>query len=135
MPNACLHHLARLLAYLQAGGWLMLPLVALAFAIALTAIQAAATHDTDSSTLAALVAAAPLVGLLGTVIGMGETFSALAQQQNADALLANGIAKALVTTQTGLAIAIPGAFVLAVLKTKRPQNKMSPQNPQNKQKN
>ena len=123
MTDACFQHLERLLDYLQTGGWLMLPLVALAFAIALTAIRAAASHNPDASvtTLAALVAAAPLVGLLGTVIGMGETFSALAQQQDADALLANGIAKALVTTQTGLAIAIPASFALVFHKMKSPQ--------------
>ena len=64
--------------------------------------------------LAALVAAAPLLGLLGTVFGMVETFDAVAGR-SADAadLVAGGISQALITTQIGLVAALPGAFGLA----------------------
>ena len=56
-----------------------------------------------------LGACAPLLGLLGTVSGMIETFQAimLFGTGNAQAL-ASGISQALITTQTGLLVAIPG---------------------------
>jgi biopolymer transport protein ExbB len=54
----------------------------------------------------------PLLGLMGTVLGMIQTFNAIA---TADALgrgelLANGIAKALLNTAGGLAVAIPASI-------------------------
>ncbi|HRX14770.1 MAG TPA: MotA/TolQ/ExbB proton channel family protein [Spirochaetota bacterium] len=50
----------------------------------------------------------PMFGLLGTVTGMMKSFSALAKtSQQAQTLLASGIAEALVTTATGLLVAIP----------------------------
>lgn len=52
---------------------------------------------------------APLLGLLGTVLGMIQTFSRLADTQGAldMTLLADGIWQALLTTAAGLIIAIP----------------------------
>jgi biopolymer transport protein ExbB/TolQ len=57
-----------------------------------------------------LVVVAPLLGLLGTVSGMVETFSALAGNPDARASVAGGISEALVTTQFGLVLAIPGTM-------------------------
>lgn len=66
--------------------------------------------------LAALVVAAPLLGLLGTVLGMIETFEAVSMRSGEAAdLVAAGISQALVTTQTGLLAALPGTFGLAHL--------------------
>lgn len=58
--------------------------------------------------LGTVAAVAPLLGLLGTVIGMRETFQVITQvgPGHPDAL-SGGIAKALITTVTGLMIAIP----------------------------
>ncbi|MCF7954820.1 MAG: MotA/TolQ/ExbB proton channel family protein [Phycisphaerae bacterium] len=59
------------------------------------------------------VSTAPLLGLLGTVTGMLATFSALASGSGGDktmALVASGISEALITTETGLVIALPGVF-------------------------
>lgn len=59
------------------------------------------------------VASAPLLGLLGTVTGMLTTFGALATGSGGDktmGLIAAGISEALVTTETGLIIALPGLF-------------------------
>ncbi|MGF1572418.1 MAG: MotA/TolQ/ExbB proton channel family protein [Sumerlaeia bacterium] len=59
------------------------------------------------------VSAAPLFGLLGTVTGMLATFAALASGSGGDKtmeLIASGISEALVTTETGLVIALPGLF-------------------------
>ncbi|MDR2580794.1 MAG: MotA/TolQ/ExbB proton channel family protein [Fibromonadaceae bacterium] len=58
--------------------------------------------------LAALGSIAPLLGLLGTVIGMITLFNAITQAGTNDArILAGGISEALITTETGLIIAIP----------------------------
>jgi biopolymer transport protein ExbB len=58
--------------------------------------------------LATVATAAPLMGLLGTVIGMISTFSNLSASGNVDiTLLASGIWQALLTTAAGLAVAIP----------------------------
>jgi biopolymer transport protein ExbB len=60
------------------------------------------------NTLAVLATASPLLGLLGTVTGMINLFAVLTQYGNSDPkLVAGGISEALVTTQTGMMIAIP----------------------------
>ena len=67
--------------------------------------------------LAVLITAAPLLGLLGTVAGMLVTFSGMAAGSDAPIdTISTGISTALVTTQAGLVIAIPAAFLLALLK-------------------
>lgn len=70
--------------------------------------------------LSNLVTTAPLMGLLGTVIGMLNTFKGLASTagQTVD-LVAGGISEALITTQTGLMIAIPGYIMLSVVVRRR----------------
>ncbi|WDE97212.1 MotA/TolQ/ExbB proton channel family protein [Lentisphaera profundi] len=65
----------------------------------------------------ALVKSAPLLGLLGTVAGMIQTFAALSQSGDIT-LVSQGISKALLTTQLGLLIALPGVFASAYLKRK-----------------
>ena len=64
------------------------------------------------SAILVLAAVAPLLGLLGTVTGMVDTFRVIgvAGTGNPQAL-ASGIEEALITTQTGLLIAIPGLLV------------------------
>lgn len=58
--------------------------------------------------LGILAMVTPLLGMLGTVLGMIEVFSSLdALASGAGALLAGGIGAALISTATGLAIAIP----------------------------
>ena len=63
--------------------------------------------------LEAVVQMAPMLGLLGTVIGMIDAFGSLAlsQQSSDPRLLAGGIWTALTTTATGLAIALIAYFV------------------------
>lgn len=58
--------------------------------------------------LTVFAAVTPLMGLLGTVIGMIETFQSISLFGTGDPkLMAGGISYALVTTQLGLAVAIP----------------------------
>lgn len=68
-----------------------------------------------------LVAAAPLMGLLGTVIGMLATFSGIAQKGGGDTVdvVASGISEALITTQTGLVIALPGIFLVLIIRNRK----------------
>jgi len=62
----------------------------------------------------ALVGAAPLLGLLGTVIGMVTTFDALDRSGGEGFFaVAGGIRTALITTQFGLVVALPGVVGLA----------------------
>ena len=58
-----------------------------------------------------IISGAPLIGLLGTVTGLVQVFSALPSKQGVDSLFSDGIGMALLTTIAGLSIAIP---VLAV---------------------
>lgn len=55
----------------------------------------------------------PLLGLFGTVVGMIEAFDivALAGSMGNPSILADSISKALVTTEVGLAIAMPALFI------------------------
>ena len=76
--------------------------------------------DSKRAYLLVLITTAPLMGLLGTVMGMLTTFSGLAVSTGSNTVdqIAAGISEALITTQTGLIIAIP-AYVLATLIHKR----------------
>jgi biopolymer transport protein ExbB len=75
----------------------------------------------DLKVMKIFVSAAPLVGLLGTVTGMLSTFEALASGSGAEktvGMIASGISEALITTETGLVIALPGLFLQYYLKGK-----------------
>lgn len=72
--------------------------------------------------IGALAGVAPLLGLLGTVTGMMTTFDVLSIFGTGNARgMANGISEALVSTETGLVIAIPGLYMKAFL-DRRTQN-------------
>lgn len=69
--------------------------------------------ERDLRVMKICVHAAPLLGLLGTVTGMLATFGALASGSGGEktmGMVAEGISQALVTTETGLIIALPGLF-------------------------
>jgi biopolymer transport protein ExbB len=60
------------------------------------------------------------LGLLGTVIGMLRTFDGISRGGGSDtaARVADGISQALITTQCGLMIALPGVFMLMFIRVK-----------------
>ena len=67
-------------------------------------------HDLERylTALGTISAITPLLGLLGTVVGMIKVFSAIMSQGVGDpGVLAGGISEALITTAAGLAVAIP----------------------------
>lgn len=79
-------------------------------------IMDAASHEIHEmqrflNLLGSIATISPLLGLLGTVLGMVEMFNSLILAGNNNpALLAGGIAKALYATVSGLMVAIPATF-------------------------
>ena len=68
-------------------------------------------YESSMIFLASIVSGAPFLGLLGTVWGVMEAFSAVAMQQTASIqTLAPGVSAALLTTISGLIVAIPSVF-------------------------
>ncbi|HJX34946.1 MAG TPA: MotA/TolQ/ExbB proton channel family protein [Desulfatiglandales bacterium] len=69
-----------------------------------------------TSTIALLATIAPLMGLLGTVTGMIKTFDVISTFGTGNArALAAGISEALITTETGLVLAVPGLFFVSFI--------------------
>lgn len=84
-------------------------------------IDLLAAIDRRLLVLNTLVAAAPLAGLLGTVMGMLAMFAGLSHGKGPAGMqkVADGMQQALITTQTGLTIALPGLFIGLMIKAKR----------------
>lgn len=75
-------------------------------------LQLQQTLDARLAAIAVLAAVAPLLGLLGTVLGMIETFEVISVFGTGNSrAMASGISIALITTQTGLLVAIPGLLM------------------------
>jgi len=77
--------------------------------------------ERDLKVMKICVTASPLLGLLGTVTGMLATFGALASGSGGEktmGMIAEGISEALITTETGLVIALPGLFFQYLLSRK-----------------
>ncbi|MFZ9879862.1 MAG: MotA/TolQ/ExbB proton channel family protein [Phycisphaerales bacterium] len=73
-----------------------------------------ASFDRKLRMMKICVGTAPLLGLFGTVTGMLATFAALSSGSGGEktmAQIAEGISEALITTETGLVVALPGLFL------------------------
>ena len=71
------------------------------------------------TTLGTIAAISPLLGLLGTVVGMIQVFAVITSVGVGDpGELANGISKALITTAAGIAVAIPSIFFVRYFRRK-----------------
>lgn len=82
-------------------------------------VEATQVTDLDRriTFLNVLVISAPLFGLLGTVLGMLLTFKAIGiGGSSASEIIAKGISEALVATQTGMMVAIPGLIMASIAK-------------------
>lgn len=80
-------------------------------------IAAGRALDRGTGILATIGAIAPFVGLFGTVWGIMNSFVGIAQSQTANlAVVAPGIAEALLATGTGLAAAIPAVVAYNLLR-------------------
>jgi len=81
--------------------------------------------ETWLKVLPILLGALPLLGLLGTIAGLLTTFRSMAISGGLDQqmLLGSGIADALITTQLGLIMVIPGLLLLSLIRYRyREQN-------------
>jgi len=77
--------------------------------------------DRDLRIMKICVSIAPLLGLLGTVTGMLTTFDALASGEGGEktmSMIAAGISEALITTETGLMVALVGLYFQYMLMRK-----------------
>jgi len=75
-------------------------------------VEMVRSYDKYITAIGALAGAAPMLGLLGTVLGMISAFDTMAVFGTGNArAMAGGISEALITTQTGLLIAIPGLYM------------------------
>ena len=83
-------------------------------------VEAAKVPEADRrlAFLNIMVVSAPLFGLLGTVLGMLLTFKAIGMGggSSTSEIIAKGISEALVATQTGMMVAIPGLLLAFVAK-------------------
>jgi biopolymer transport protein ExbB len=85
-------------------------------------VEATQVTDMDRrlAFLNVLVIGAPLFGLLGTVLGMLLTFKAIGVGGSSTSeVIARGISEALVCTQTGMMVAIPGLIMAMLAKRRR----------------
>ncbi len=84
-----------------------------------TAINEVARMERGLPTLSTLVTVATLLGLLGTILGLIQIYNVISGGRIGDAeALAAGIAQALITTATGLSIAIPFLIAHNILRQK-----------------
>tara|TARA_B100001027_G_scaffold207974_1_gene172868 strand:- start:23 stop:622 length:600 start_codon:yes stop_codon:yes gene_type:complete len=73
------------------------------------ALEVKYSLEKNLTMLGTIATISPLLGLLGTVIGMITAFTGLSETSGANPdLLASGISQALITTAFGLMIAVPG---------------------------
>jgi biopolymer transport protein ExbB len=87
-----------------------------------TVMSVVSKLDDNLTIIGVLAKASPLLGLLGTVTGMIATFDIISVFGAGNArAMAGGISEALITTQTGLIVAIPGLYAHNFL-TRRAEN-------------
>ena len=90
--------------------------------IMMESIEDAGRHEAHSlerylNTLGTIAAISPLLGLLGTVVGMIDVFGTISSQGVGNApALAGGISQALITTAAGLVVAIPSLMAYRYLR-------------------
>jgi biopolymer transport protein ExbB len=76
--------------------------------------------DEHMNTIAQYIQIAPLLGLLGTVVGMVQTFANIMMFGIGNPqLMAEGISVAMITTQAGLAVAFPAMLFLNHIQSKK----------------
>jgi len=114
----------------QVGGWVLAALFVLGFGIVWCLVDLAqrigeATTDETQARVRRrfdftfmLIGVAPLLGLLGTVTGMFATFDGMAAPGSGTpiSVISRGVSEALLTTQTGLVIAVPSFIACALLR-------------------
>ena len=80
---------------------------------------AAVTDDLKREFSGTLIGVLPLMGLLGTIIGLLDVFAGISVDGASSELVNGGIADALITTQLGLICAIPGWLLQAFVRARQ----------------
>lgn len=112
------------LGQVLASGWQALQIspqindVDLRYSMEVSGREVAHGLEKNLSTLATIASAAPLLGLLGTVIGMIDIFGSQAPGTSNPAQLAQGISMALYNTAFGLIVAIPALMFWRYLRAR-----------------
>ena len=75
------------------------------------------SEASDQQLCSVMISALPLLGLLGTIIGLLQCFAEMATGNIVGDTLSGGIANALLTTQLGLVCAIPAWLLQAYLRS------------------
>ena len=116
-PSQCRGEIGDMIRYTQSGGTSIRQIQSRFFEINASRLP---EIDQRIVLMGVLVAAAPLLGLLGTVLGMLTTFDGISVggSKTTD-VIARGISEALITTEMGLLVAVPGYLFISILKTKR----------------
>ncbi|MCL2206951.1 MAG: MotA/TolQ/ExbB proton channel family protein [Fibromonadales bacterium] len=105
MPVNLIHIYEQVFDLLRKGGVIMPIIFAVGWLAWILVLTGKREHYKNIATLAAI---APLLGLLGTVMGMVHTFETIKNFGFGNpVLLADGISEALLTTQAGLLVAFP----------------------------
>lgn len=106
--------------------WTILALGLVTYQVLMVCILQLRSNDCHSAntwldTLPILISTLPLLGLLGTIAGLLETFHSMSVNGGLDqsSVLSGGIADALITTQLGLVVAIPAWLLLGYVKKLR----------------
>ena len=87
------------------------------------------TDDLKGEFSGMLIGVLPLMGLLGTIIGLLGVFAGISVDGVSSDLVSGGIADALITTQLGLTCAIPGWLLQAFVRAKTAKPVMQFDNP------
>lgn len=112
--EAAYEHLRAALPRIKSGGW------SLEYHYRELLVGLVPELDRGFAKMTAWIAAAPLLGLLGTVVGMVETFEVInAFGIGNPHLMAQGISTALLTTQAGLTVAFPGLIFRVFLANRK----------------
>ncbi|VUD41884.1 hypothetical protein TDB9533_00580 [Thalassocella blandensis] len=88
-------------------------------------------EDVNNNLANTLINVLPLLGLLGTIIGLLQCFAAIANDGHQANTMSDGISKALITTQLGLVCAIPGWLLQSFLRRRATQVETSNQHHSN----
>lgn len=107
--------------------WMILGLALVSYSVLLHLIFSSNSSEESQmkttgwlQTLPAMLSALPLLGLLGTIIGLLQTFGQMAVGGiDVQQLLSSSIADAMLTTEVGLLMVIPGWVMLSALQRKQ----------------
>ena len=100
--------------------WIILTLALACYQqLAVRWLTPAADVDCEDCVAPTLIAALPLLGLLGTIMGLLDCFAALQTGNSGADLFSSGIGDALLTTQLGLLCALPAWLLHSGLQSRQ----------------